>query len=184
MIINIRGTSGSGKTWVARQLIDRWGIKETVGVKKGYLLDTPAHDTFLLGKYAEAGTGGADTIKDMNEVERIVLEQAGLNRHVVFEGIRVNGVYNRWIDAARKSSSHVWQFIILETPLAVCIDNVNRRRFLAGNNEQVSVSVRAGIDDHYRRSRRNYYHFRDAALNVYKLSSEGAVLQINEWIGL
>ena len=101
MIINIRGTNGSGKTYLVRGLIKRYHGKplpDSKGKPAAYRLDG---NIIVIGKY-DVACGGADTLpkpdkrNSMDVVENAVRYYADLGYHVIFEGLIVSSVWGRW----------------------------------------------------------------------------------------
>lgn len=181
-IINIRGTNGAGKSWTVRQVMAACGWvhapvtwRNTVKVE-GYLCENPA--VFVLGAYGARDTAGADTFKDLDDIEEIVHRCADAGHAVLFEGVRVSGGYARWVEAAR-SWGHEWHFIILDTPLEQAYAQVLARRAAAGNTRPAD-KLRETVADNYRRSRRQRYVFHEAGLNFYTLPAADAVAKTLE----
>ena len=103
VIINPRGTSGSGKTEFVRRLLSDYGWKRGGEVepihRKGrerpiaYLLQHPfgVRPLIVLGHYA-ATSGGVDTIRavdgGLDEAFRLADEYASSGHDVLLEGIR------------------------------------------------------------------------------------------------
>jgi len=143
MILNLRGTSGSGKSTIVRQLIAHRSIRpilrgELRGAPSieaaevvGYAVD--GHALAVVGRY-ETACGGCDMIKTQDEICARVLEFAGRYTHVVFEGLLVSQIYARYRDLARELGDR-FLWASLDTPLDVCIDRVNARRRAAGNEK-------------------------------------------------
>jgi len=183
-IICVRGTSGAGKSWTMRQVLARFPGEPTLwkdGKKiEGYSLSS-LRPTFLLGKYDAANTGGADTFKDLDDVEEIIRRHHDHAETVLFEGIRVNGGHSQWIALANIYPAD-YRIIFLTTPLEVCIDNIMSRRAKIGNDKPLG-NVRVGVEDHFRRNQRQWDHFRDRpGVTRCRLSSPEAVAQIVEWV--
>ena len=140
MIYNIRGTSGSGKTYLVRQLVNRYmmdTIRDEHGKIFGYRLP---RNLLVLGRYDDAiKGGGVDNITEplykrylahgwvgnsMDAVEAQVRKWAQLGHHVLFEGIIVTSVWGRWVKLAADEPVH---FLFLDTPLEVCYQRVLER---------------------------------------------------------
>lgn len=132
MILNIRGTSGSGKSYLVRGLMEHFGpaseITNEGGKVVGYQL---AQDIRVVGRY-ETACGGCDTISkvydgqggnSMDQVERIVRQWAAAG-HVIFEGLIVTSVWGRWQRMAQELPVH---FLFLNTPLEICYQRVLER---------------------------------------------------------
>ena len=121
MIFQIRGTSGSGKTWLIYRLLEHFHAKPILkenGKVEGYLLD---HDIRVVGRYTTA-CGGMDTIKDKDEGAALVRKYADLG-HVFFEGLIVSGVWTRWYKIAQDyPGQYLWLF--MDTPLEKCNEQV------------------------------------------------------------
>ncbi len=184
MIVNVRGASGSGKSWVFRQVIKRVGRDADCGKEGFYLACTP--DVFVLGRYGDSNTGGADTFKDLDDVERIIHERS-VDAHVLVEGIRVNGVYNRWLDMALARNGReqldrlrpeMWHVICLDTSYGDCVENVIKRRALVGKKEPLTDNLLHGIADHHKRSIGHRPFLSGAGMHVSVLSSTKAVADI------
>jgi predicted kinase len=139
-IFNIRGTSGSGKTHLVRQLVKkREGITITddAGNIFGYRLP---HNLWVLGRYDDAiKGGGVDNItgrlvkrfqaaglegNSMDAVEAQVRKWAESGRHVIFEGLIVTSVWGRWV---RLAQDLPMMFLFLDTPMEVCYERVLQR---------------------------------------------------------
>jgi len=133
-ILDIRGTHGSGKSWVVHSLLKphtREAIKED-GIQLGYWLKEL--DTVVVGKY-ETDCGGCDGIKTADEVVRRVRKFASdpRFRNVVLEGILVSHSFKRYSQLALEIPDY--KFLFLDTPLDVCISRVRSRRQAGGNSK-------------------------------------------------
>ena len=170
MIINIRGTNGSGKTHLARQLIgpdampidlvqypsptkrepDRQRWVEGWGTPGGFL---------AIGSYRQ-DCGGMDTLPSF-EVQQQAVEFAALNsmrtghpEHIVCEGVLASTVAGSWLEFFKKcyySTDNRVQPIIayLDTPLELCLERITARQIAAKGEareiktEQVAAKVKA-----------------------------------------
>lgn len=142
MIINLRGTSGSGKTWAVRRLMDLAAAQGTAAqplnaeISKpnkitGYRVGLPSgHPVYILGSYANT-CGGCDTIKTQDEVCDRVRHYA-TQGHVVFEGLLISHLFSRYqaLDRELQPIPFVWAFP--NTPLDVCLQRVQARRDARG----------------------------------------------------
>lgn len=147
-ILDIRGTHGSGKSWIVHQLVS---MKETVTITKtssttisrtnpiqGYYI--PKFDCAVLGKYVSV-CGGCDQIGNANEIVSRVIEFADLYANVVLEGILVSHTFQRYSNLANRMESseynQKYHFLFLDTPLEVCIERVKARRLEQGNTKEL-----------------------------------------------
>lgn len=135
MIIKLHGTSGSGKTTVARQLIERATSKENlpnIGRRpSGYKLTMPdlKQPLYILGPY-ETVCGGLDALGEADDHIQL-LQTYGPMGHVFYEGLLQSGFYGRIGVASEKfGDDHVFAF--LDTPLDVCLQRVVARREARG----------------------------------------------------
>jgi cytidylate kinase len=130
-IYDIRGTHGSGKSTIAKQLIDEHGGLEIVGNPLTYAgnptilgYHIPKFNLVVLGRY-KTQCGGCDGIKTQSEIKARISHYEEQGRNVLLEGILVAHTYGPWNEFA---SGRDWRFRFLDTPLDVCIDRVNARR--------------------------------------------------------
>src|ERR1700739_669664 len=99
-LISIRGTNGSGKSTVVRNILDKfqkWPIYGYCGFKSpeayGLVIPGIKPSTFILGSY-ERVTGGVDNIQPYDLILE-VLKKYIPEGHVIFEGLIVTSVYGR-----------------------------------------------------------------------------------------
>jgi|SRR5262245_22547540 len=136
-VVLIRGTSGSGKTWIAERVIERLGglgaaTEIPVGEKKvgAYVWQDPP--VTLMGRYGNA-CGGCDTLTwagAADVVEATVIEQAQLGRSVLMEGLSISSYgVDRWLRVCKHAPFTV---VHLDIPLEQCIESVKARRLASG----------------------------------------------------
>jgi hypothetical protein len=132
MLINLRGTSGAGKTTVVRALMARCGCKAIYGalglrLPEAYVLsgERPA---FVIGPYLTP-CGGCDRIQPFALVPELIARYAE-HGHVIFEGLLMSTTYGAVGQLTERWESRV---LFLDTPLDVCIARVEARRAAAGN---------------------------------------------------
>lgn len=155
MIINIRGTNGSGKTHLARQLIGAdahpvdlvWYDAPTKKVPDRKLSVEgwgQPDEFFAVGSYKQ-GCGGMDTIPSFELQQSAVRVAADWKheggrplgghgpRHIVCEGVLASTVYGSWgeffqeMEAARHSVIVAY----LDTPLELCLERITARQIAA-----------------------------------------------------
>lgn len=129
MIINIRGTSGSGKSHLVKHIMSMYVSTEANYIKGRkqplwYLLHNDEHEPELavVGQY-ETACGGGDSISKVQDMFDLVNDLDSQGYHVIFEDMRA-GAYE-W---RRTVELHDIRVIFLNTPLEQCINDVNKRR--------------------------------------------------------
>ena len=141
VIVNIRGTSGSGKSTIAFEFLKRFPHEELTGKDgkiKGYRLNTSSagleYDIFILGKYTTV-CGGLDACPTQAEAGELATKAHALGGHVLAEGLLASaaGPKGALTEAIHQTGSAV--FAILDTPLQVCLDRVRSRRLAKGNEK-------------------------------------------------
>lgn len=129
--INLRGTSGSGKSYAVVKLIKALNGRPLRSAKDGKILGYELDDgVFVLGSY-ENECGGCDAIRTQDEVCRLVEKYTKRYRLVVFEGVIVGLIFQRYIDLSRRVGGIVWAYI--DTPYEMCLDRILMRRHARGD---------------------------------------------------
>lgn len=175
MIINIRGTSGSGKSTIVRKLMKKYNAVSIVGKDKkieGYEMLTPFGNLFIVGKY-ETPCGGCDAITSQDEVCNRVKKYARKG-HVIFEGVIVSTCYKRYKELLTKSK-HPYAFIFLSTKLVHCIKGIENRRKARGDTRPVNPS---NTESKYRTVLRDIERAKEDNLNYIVTSRNKAVEEI------
>jgi ABC-type dipeptide/oligopeptide/nickel transport system ATPase component len=131
-ILNIRGTSGSGKSTVVRQLMDHFDVESEIARPStqrvwAYLL---RNGMYVLGRY-ETTCGGADTVGSFGKI-RTQLNILARRGDVVVEGLLWSHVFKSSDEFARSTPHHVI-FALLNTPADLCVRRVLARRRTVGN---------------------------------------------------
>lgn len=143
MIVNIRGTSGSGKSFLVSKVMASYevripiyslrpgflGIRENRGRRPiGYLMREPAPSLMVIGHY-EVPSGGCDTLRKLSrdELFDLVRESAFSNHNVVFEGLLVSNEVGRTVVLAREFPLTV---LHIDIPTEECLAWINQRRRL------------------------------------------------------
>jgi hypothetical protein len=146
MLIQIRGTSGSGKTHVAKSLIT-WlmnnSFKERLVYREGR--NKPIVQQYqyknvmvtFIGHYCTP-CGGVDTVSSRDEqfsLAKQYLTLPGLNCFVLMEGVLLSDEITRTVETAKLLSARIF---MLNTPIDVCIQQINARRLAKGNTKPVA----------------------------------------------
>lgn len=176
MIINIAGTSGSGKTTTVRQLLSMVPIKVpefTPGRKAplGYhfTVSGVTNGVYLVGAYEEAATGGCDSIKDIATIYDLVRRKHEAKYHVVYEGLfMMNMTRGPQLVRACPGAVNVMK---LTTPLEDCFAGINARRAAKG---QPPLLKRENTEGNFKRADNYWRVMRDAGATVHKVSRDEA----------
>lgn len=131
MIVNIRATSGAGKSTIAREIMARYPPRplKRNGKVVGYEVALPSGPLFIVGRY-ETPCGGCDGIKTQDEVCARVRKYAKRG-HVLFEGLIVTTIFERYAELLPRLGAY--RFAFLNTPLRTCLRRVEKRRKARGN---------------------------------------------------
>lgn len=158
MLINIRGTNGSGKTTIAKSLMN--GQAPVLMATQQVLAPTKAEPNrmrtreiwgtpcqyggIILGTYQKS-CGGCDEFSWKGSHDGMVTAiMWGMQnyRNVIFEGLTVTSSYQRYVDLARfaKEKGHLSHWIMLTVDLEECI-----RRVAARNYKPTTERVRHNV---------------------------------------
>lgn len=129
MIVQIRGTSGAGKSYIVRDIMARFSDKEEVfreGRKQPikYILYNGIRSLVVPGHYNRP-CGGCDTIKTNEETFGIVMDAARDDQNVLFEGIMAQDAALKWMEPI-KEFPHL--IVGLTTPIEECLAGIQQRR--------------------------------------------------------
>ncbi len=133
MIVNLRGTNGSGKSTVIFQLLDGKTVEvvplasyqSKAGRERfveGYLCQEL--DLVVVGKYATA-CGGCDGIPTQDLICESVRKASTLAQNVLFEGVIVSTLFSRYSDLAKELGG--FTFAYMDTPLETCLARIQAR---------------------------------------------------------
>jgi ABC-type dipeptide/oligopeptide/nickel transport system ATPase component len=153
-IIQVRGTSGSGKTWVAKSLLQKLESKKLTLTpvyvdkrKKPLFYKAKLHpysddNLAILGHY-ESNCGGCDNIGSAAKVYELINEMrcgnlASHNIGQVFcEGLLLSED-TKWTFELAEKLDVAFQIIFLSTDVEVCIQQIKKRRELVGNEKELN----------------------------------------------
>lgn len=136
LVIKLGGTNGSGKTSVARALLDKVGNPLPIGWEgtTSYRGVIDHKYWMILGKY-ETACGGMDTISKKEKRLALVLEAThslrGYSSDVVFfEGLITGKTYGAFgvMSEEQKAKGIHWIYAFMDTPFEVCVERVIQRR--------------------------------------------------------
>src|SRR5262245_12865768 len=144
MIINVRGTHGSGKTELARRVMARFKRKKPLYIEGrkapiGYLCSNPSEDRklFVAGSY-ESVTGGCDTIPKVDLMYTTIRKYAKREHDVLFEGILAQHStpnIQRLIDAGNEVA-----VVVIDVATSKAIKGVKARRRARGDTRPLDPS--------------------------------------------
>lgn len=167
MIINIRGTNGSGKTHLARQLIGENPQPIDLLQYNSPTKRDPHRQAFVegwgqsgpgsylaIGSYKQ-GCGGMDTIPSFEIQQQAVYNAAHWEKngktitgeppeHVVCEGVLASTVAGSWLEFFRNLPTNGNQILIayLDTPLELCLERITARQIAAkGETREIKVDL-------------------------------------------
>lgn len=138
MIINLRGTNGSGKSTVARGLMALDTRTRVINLapsgQKGFMTTyvqgyhIPKLDMVVVGLY-KTDCGGCDGIKTQELVHESVKYAAKFTEHVFFEGVIVSTIFSSYLrlskELRKEGKPFVWAY--LDTPVELCLERVYKR---------------------------------------------------------
>src|SRR5882724_1628876 len=108
-ILNLRGTHGSGKTTIVRQLMGRYKAEPLQGPEdrkpQGYHMKTTFGDIRVVGSY-ETACGGCDAIQPYDLIWPRVVNYAEVG-HVVFEGALISSCLGAIFEASKQYEDFV-----------------------------------------------------------------------------
>lgn len=133
MIVNIRGTSGSGKSHLVRRIMELYTDKNPLfipgrkqPIKYQLHADEPGvKDLHVIGHY-ETACGGCDTISKMDDIFAQVRGADDLGQDVMFEGLLIAADVNRVAELHKEGRQVL--VLALDTTLETCLSSVNQRR--------------------------------------------------------
>ncbi len=189
-VVVIRGTSGSGKTWIAEQVIAACGgIATAEQVPLGdpdvapakwktgaYVWKNPP--VTLIGRY-NATCGGCDTLSwkgAADVIEKFAIQQAARGQHVLFEGLMVSSY-----GVERLKRIPGLTVVYLATPLEDCLASVKARRAARGATKPLNeTNTRAKHHTLLVTNKSN----RAAGIKVEELQRPEAHARVMELLGL
>jgi cytidylate kinase len=129
-VVDVRGTHGSGKSWVVHQILKHFPFTPILEGKK-HLGYSSQEGIAVIGRY-DTTCGGCDGIKTPAEVLRRLRLFMQDHKHVIMEGILIAHTAGRYIDLASELRDYGYTFCFLNTPMKVCIERVQARRAAEG----------------------------------------------------
>jgi len=183
MVVQLRGTSGSGKTYAVRAILNHFKPqpdRNEDGKILGYELDNGQTRLYVVGDYDSSECGGCDKIKRQKEIRQRVQAAALAGRHVLFEGLLASGsvLPYAFLATELERAGHDYRFILLDTPLETCLDRIRSRRERKGNKKPLNPT---NTTKSWNNQRRHYQKLREFGLDVRRLSGDEAIEQVIRW---
>lgn len=126
VLVNIRGTNGSGKSTVMRHLIDLFKMDEVDWTENASGYKSTRHKIAVVGKYKTA-CGGCDGIHPQQHIKDAILEAFSRGSKIVlFEGIMASLTFGPWAEFVEANGLEpVWAY--LDTPPELCLERIYKR---------------------------------------------------------
>lgn len=147
MIINLRGTSGAGKSHIVREVMLRYNSRVSSFIEGRrqpiqYRLESEVPSIaplIVLGHY-ESPCGGCDTIHSLDQIFELAKKASSTGANVLFEGVMMYSEVTRTVafDKQLKSEGKKLSVVCLDTPLSVCLKGIQDRRSARGNFQTVN----------------------------------------------
>lgn len=182
MIIQLRSTSGGGKSHVVRGVLDNGYAKcrfREAGRKQpiGYTVGFQGKTIGVPGHY-ETPCGGCDTIPDLTKVFRIVAEAVPGVDHVLFEGLLASEDTRRTLELHEAFPGQV-RIIHILTPIEDCIAGIQLRRDNRGDTRPINPTNTA---NRVKTIQRACDKLKEAGVPVYATDRDGAAALVKEWL--
>jgi hypothetical protein len=182
MIVSVRGTGGSGKSYIARQVMARYDVQKpiyTSGRKRpfGYRCTAEGHAALWVPGHYETACGGGDTITNVSDVFDSVNDLANEGMDVLFEGIISQDDVVRTADLHRR---HKLLVIYLDVPIDVCLASIQARRDARGDAKPLNPK---NTVNRLKSLASNFSRLKDAGVDVRKLGRDEALSAALEALG-
>ena len=181
--INLRGTSGSGKTTIVRNILNHgnWNKWMDESNKKVLGYFNPDKRWAIIGSY-ENICGGCDTIRTQNETEQRIESFINAGYNVIFEGLLLSTLSSRWEKFSKRIADKAnLLFYYLDTPLEECLNRIQARRQAAGNNRPFNPK---NTTDRVKAIETTYQKLTSAGCYCLKGSQQEIMTNLYHWFGL
>lgn len=178
MIVNIRGTNGSGKSTIIKALLQRFPHMELFGAlgprrPEVYKVRVTGVWFYIVGPY-QSLTGGIDAVPISSPQIVELLEKYRKLGHVVFEGVVIStyhGAVGEWL-VQHKDEARV---VYLDTPLSVCLQGLEARGSVPRGTKNVEAKIKM--------IERTRLRFEEAGVQTFVMRREDAFEKIRGWLG-
>lgn len=177
MIVQIRGTSGSGKSTAVRRIMNNFKTWESqfISGRKKPLYYRNGRGLIVLGHY-ESPCGGCDTIGSAAAVYDLItnlLNRFQENTTILCEGLLLSE------DVKWSSQLPDLRILYLTTPIDTCLNQIQQRRSEAGNNKPLNTSNTTNRVAVIERSR---IKLSERGILCRRCTSDQAVSIVTNWI--
>jgi hypothetical protein len=186
MIISLRGTHSSGKTYVVRSLLSRLITAPVYGVlgprkPEAYVTGSMfrGKPLYVLGPYDDTPTSGIDVISPMGFAAVIeLIEKYRKKGHVIMEGIHTSQNFG---SIGTYLVQHKDELIIarLDTSLEACFSDLRKRQAKSSKKTNGGDKHIATI---YKRVISTCKTFKEHGVRVEEVSRDNAVERILSWL--
>jgi hypothetical protein len=178
MIIQLRGTSGSGKTTAMRQVIGvgpEWTARFSEGRRKPvyYVRDQAA----VMGHYSSP-CGGCDTFKNYGQLKDALKSAAREVSLILMEGLMLSDDVLQTVEI-HETIMPVHRIYYLNTPLDVCIERVKGRRVAKGKD---TVFNEEKLKNRHAQIERTRPRLESAGIECRLISPSQAVRYLSEYL--
>ncbi len=130
MIVNLRGTNGSGKSTIVRKLMEKYPERDPVHINGrkqpvGYFCYRDNGKTLWVIGHYETACGGCDTIPTVEDVYTLIRRRAA-DCDVIYEGLLVESDTTRAIQLSKDFPP--FMIVLLSTTLEECQKAIQARR--------------------------------------------------------
>ena len=180
MIVNVRGTSGSGKTYLVRGVLERCVSRAPAFAQYskrkpvGYICETRrGSKLFVVGSYENA-CGGCDALPSYDVAFDQVRKAHGLGMDVLFEGLLVSAEVTRTVKL-KEDGLPLLVIGLTEVPLEACLSSVAARRLARGETRLLDPT---NTESKWKGTRRACDRLEAAGLRVMRCGREEALAAV------
>lgn len=179
LIIQIRGTSGSGKSWVMRKVMENlgpWTPYFHPGRQKPHYYGNGR--AIVLGHY-ESPCGGCDTIGSAAQVYQLTKAMTAdfPDRIVIEEGLLLSED-TKWAKQHLEDGQEL-RVVFLNTKLDDCVRQITSRRAEAGNEKPLNITNTANRVAVIDRAR---VKLKEAGVTCRRAPANQAVRIVTDWV--
>lgn len=190
MIINVRGTSGSGKSTIVREVMKLYDHRDPMHVEGrrqpiGYRLTSLGRRALYVAGHYETECGGCDTISKsaMDTIHGLVRSWHASGADVLFEGLLVSAEARRLIDMHADGVDDIL-VIILTTPIEQCLEGILDRRMRRGASSELGPNTLKNLESKMRGAIRCGERFEAVGMQVEHLDRQRALAEVVARFGL